>query len=248
MCTMIYAPPGKTPARQRLEAICRIHPDGYGATVLVAGLGLVSVKTMDSIAAIEAFMTLRGLYPDSHAVFHARYATGDNITEANIQPIATDDGDVAHNGYLFPVTDDDRSDTRIFAEELLAKWDLDDDDQWQELCRILGNNKVILLTDSARYAQSVYIMNAGLGIWEPGDGCWYSNADYAGGKGHRQQAIDDGRCVVCGSGRMTDAKQVRDARICKMCDVLAGTRRQLLEGGPSWSARSGATTSCSAVR
>jgi hypothetical protein len=230
MCMLTYAPPGATPAREHLLNGARLNPHGSGGAILVDGTGLLSVRCMDGDKAADLWLDMRQRFPDSHALFHSRYATADNVTDDNIQPVTRLDGlAVAHNGYLFPV-DGDRSDTRVFAEELLPRWNLDAAADRSELELVLGaGNKLVILSADADHAEPAYILNEEHGHWHKGS--WYSNTDYHGGEGHRAADIRRGVCGVC--GRLAATRAAGGSYVCLHCQSLADQRYGWLSEGAS---------------
>jgi hypothetical protein len=229
ICLITYAPPGVTPERDHLLNGVKLNPHGSGGSLLVPdGGGILTTRSMDGVSAVDMFLDLRKHFPAAHAVFHSRYATADNITEENIQPFVTD-GDlaIAHNGYLFPV-DSDRSDTRVLADELLPRWNLDIPLDRFELEIALGWNKLVILSASPAYKEPVYILNEQQGVHE-GD-LWYSNEDYLGGEGHRAKALREDRCGVCGA-LWLQMSPIPGTRVCAHCQSLAEQRYDRLGEG-----------------
>ena len=77
------------------------------------------------------------------------------------------------------VETDDRSDTRIFAEDVVWREypHLDSPKTRKRLTKWLGTgNKVLILTTDPRFKGNAYLFNEGLGEWH--DGAWYSNSSY----------------------------------------------------------------------
>jgi glutamine amidotransferase len=93
---------------------------------------------------------------------------------------------VAHNGILgrqaWPGKGDDRSDTRIFADELLPTYykRLDRKGVQKALTQWLGSNKILVLTTDPRYNDNAYLFNERLGTWDKETGVWHSNNDFRG--------------------------------------------------------------------
>jgi hypothetical protein len=210
MCLLSYYPAGVMPVREHLENGARLNPHGSG---FAAGWDLR--RSMDSEKAIDGFLAARMQTPFLPAMFHARNATGDSpVTPENIHPFRVSlrgkDAFVAHNGYLFP-HDGDRSDSAIFAEEILPRYDLDDPDEVALLERRMGPSRAVVLFPASR----ALILNAHLGICLP-DGTWHSNRDYLG-----EPHVIPGVCPVCKAE--TDLKPV-----CETCEGRAQRRRALL--------------------
>jgi hypothetical protein len=190
----------------------QMNPHGFGWSV-----GLDEVyHSLDSAAAIGHFLEARQARPGEPAIFHARYATGDSPhTLANCQPLVLDDGTlVAHNGALFPVYGQE-SDTRVFAEQFLPEWNLDDAVDRLELGEILAPNKMFFL----RPGKVPVLLGDKYGIWRP-DGSWESNRD---GEGFSHLAA--GQCGSCGTAIEGGAY----ATMCERCQVVWQLRREVLE-------------------
>jgi hypothetical protein len=202
------------PVRGHLENGARLNPDGFGWAMLAGG-NLVSRRSLNGEDMISDFMTRRAASPDAPALFHARHATDTEPTVGNAHPFPLG-GDtrvaVAHNGYLFPVTEgEQRSDSRIFAEEILPRYNLDDPSHVAKLEAWLGTNKVVVLSGSPAHGQAAYILNAGRGVWL-GDGTWHSNPDYTG------TLQDDTRCRSCGSDDLLGGLSLATGgELCKQC-------------------------------
>lgn len=213
ICYMAYFPPGVMPVREHLDNGARLNPHGFGFA-----MGYLGMHYMDADEAVTEFMAHREQFSDIPALFHARNATGDSpVTPDNIHPfqvnMATDWGYlfVAHNGYLFR-HEEGRSDSRIFAYEILQRYNLDDPGSRALLEQRMGPNKAVII-----HPDGAYILNAHLGISSP-DGTWHSNTDYLG-----ISHLRDGQCPQCHAE--TDLKPV-----CEPCEERAQRRRSLLMG------------------
>ena len=89
---------------------------------------------------------------------------------------------LAHNGILSNVkipTGDKRSDTRVFAEDLLPKRlnILDSKRKFKKLEKWVGGSKIAVFSTDKRLQKAVYIINEKLGHWDD-DGLWWSNSSY----------------------------------------------------------------------
>lgn len=204
MCYMVYHPAHVQPDGEKLINGGALNPHGYGWT-----LGTDEVyHGMSLPIAVGSFVQARRGRWEVPAIFHARYATGNSPrTLANCQPLILEDGTVlAHNGGLFPVIDGEpESDTRIFAEEFLPRWDLDSETDRAQLERLIGSNKMIIL----RPGKPDVFLNSHLGIWLP-DGSWHSNSDYTGSSHLRA-----GQCSACG----IPVPSVEAATLCPRCQA-----------------------------
>lgn len=154
----------------------------------------IDPKPMEKLA--ERFVKLRERHPEGPALWHARMATGGVDDTRGCHPYKTG-GDIkgtvlAHNGILFSVPQGDwRSDTRIFAEDILPR-------QFRKFWRpqvrdniekFLGNgNKIAIITVNQNFMTrkqgvksrepfELFIFNEELGHWTE-DGAWHSNNGY----------------------------------------------------------------------
>lgn len=188
MCMLTYFPPATLPDLDALANGAEFNNDGHGFAIVTPGR-LIVRHGMDRDRAIGRFAQARAEHPDGPALFHSRYATHGTRTRANCHPfrVGHDARTVlAHNGILprrvRPKGGDQRSDTRIAAEDFLPRspysaWD--DPRAQRDLARWLGaGNKLVVLTVDPRYRQHGYLINEDSGIWDAG--IWYSNRDYQG--------------------------------------------------------------------
>lgn len=188
MCILSFYAPFVEPDPESIHNGGLNNPDGHGWAVAVPGHRWVQVgKSMFLEEAIEGFLRYRARHPESHALFHSRYATHGVTDKSNAHPFRVS-GDrrtiMAHNGILprdaHPIGKDKRSDTRKFADSMLRQqWpDLDNKDQRKDLATWIGsyNKLVILTTDTKRYDHPSYLINASAGHWHRD--VWYSNSDY----------------------------------------------------------------------
>ena len=207
MCYLAYFPPGVMPVREHLDNGARLNPHGCGYAV-----GSKPVRrSLSTEGMIDEFLVARKRHLNQPAMFHARNATGDSpVTLENVQPIrVTSRYSVAHNGYLFQ-HEKGKSDSRIFAEEILPRYNLSDPGSRALLEQRMGPNKAVILSSGV-----AVILNAHLGISSP-DGTWHSNRDYLG-----ISHLRDGLCPQCHAE--TDLKPV-----CEPCEERAQRRRSLL--------------------
>jgi glutamine amidotransferase len=170
---------------ERISNGAQINGDGHGWAVIV-GDRILTGKSMDATTAIEGFARAyaRATGP---ALFHSRWATHGETNVSNVHPFPVrkiKDTYVAHNGILpaeaFPEKGDRRSDTRIFADEILPQRfrHLDSDRTRDRLGDWLGGNKIAVLTTNRKYRRNLYVFGLERGTWA--DGVWYSNDDFEG--------------------------------------------------------------------
>jgi hypothetical protein len=183
MCWIGYCPPGKTPSRETLLSAIDQNPDGAGWSMRTPN-GLEVVRALDDSYAVSSFLRARAIWPETHAVFHARYATHGEKDESNVHPFTVPGHawSMAHNGML-PLSDgpfgSGRSDSRILAEDILSQmtWeDLKNERDTMEWW--LQGDKVVILTGEKRPTGGpVIIYNENRGTWKS-DGIWHSSALY----------------------------------------------------------------------
>jgi hypothetical protein len=186
MCLLAFLSPGVQPDRKALECSCFNNPDGFGFAILTGpnpGDTIIRGHSMDSDALIDSFIAAREAYPNYGAMFHARWATHGAVNESNCHPFPVagrDDLLMGHNGILSctPTAKDPRSDTRLFADEILMRRfrHLDSRKTRKRLESWLGGSKLVILTTDPFYQHNTYIFNEDQGDWV--EGIWYSNDSY----------------------------------------------------------------------
>jgi len=184
MCMLCVSPPGVTPSRDKLENSALNNPHGFGFAIAVPSENRIIVeKSMDADESINRFLAQRAIYQDGYAMWHARFATHGSRTLENCHPFAVGHDDrtyLGHNGILpIEIPDkDDRSDTKVFAEELLPRLGgvtaLDDDYIWNMLEDYTSGSKVCVITVDPAAKHPMYLLNADSGK-EDKSGVWWSN-------------------------------------------------------------------------
>ena len=211
MCMLCVIPPGVIPSREKLENSALNNPHGFGFAIIVPEEHrIIRERTMNADESVNRFLELRTYYPDGYAMWHARYATHGSQTVLNCHPFVVGNDDrtyLGHNGIL-DITiapKDDRSDTRVFAEDLLPAIGgvsaLDNDHVWRMLEDYTTGSKVCILTVDPTAKHQCYLLNekAGkvdeTGVWWSNDSCkldygystlgkgksyssWFSDKDY----------------------------------------------------------------------
>lgn len=226
MCMLTVFPmPGLLDEKtiERLSNGAQTNDDGHGWAVVV-GSQILTGKSMDATLAIEGFARAysRATGP---ALFHSRWATHGETTVANTHPFPVRkirDTYVAHNGIMpaesHPEKWDTRSDTRIFADDILPQRfrHLDSQTTRDRLDKWLGGNKIAILTTNRKYDRQLYVFGLERGYFE--DGVWFSNDDYEG-KTYRwlsglrdtgHEWIDD-ECNFCAR------KSINEWGYCEVC-------------------------------
>lgn len=238
MCLLLVASPNSTPKKKDLECSACNNPHGFGYAIITPD-GIVTGRSMSAKKLIREFLEVRKQYPESYAMFHARYATHGVKNEENCHPFKVggrDDTYLAHNGVLdlkIP-NGDKRSDTRLFAEDILPAIGgvkaLDDDNINKMVSKWASGSKLVIFTldPSAKY--DCYIINEDAGHWD-NEGIWWSNDSYrpytpstwtskywSTPKSDKDEnfavtVIDDSDCPNCGAYGEEDANPY----YCEMC-------------------------------
>ena len=185
MCLLVVASPNSTPRKKDLECASCNNPHGFGFAVITPN-GIVTGRGMSSKKVIKQFLEVRKEFPDSYAMFHARYATHGVKNEENCHPFKVKnsyDTYLAHNGILDIniSAGDRRSDTRIFAEDTLPAMGgvtaLDDDHVWAMVSKWSIGSKIAIFTLDPNAKETCYIVNESAGFWD-NEGMWWSNSTY----------------------------------------------------------------------
>ena len=185
MCLLVVCKPNAIPKREQLTEGACSNPHGFGFAMVIDGK-IFRYRTMSARKAVSKFIHMRQQYPDNYAIWHARYATHGVRNEDNCHPFMVGgDADtvLAHNGVLdtFIDKDDKRSDTRVFAEDILPKLGgvraLDDANLYRLVQGWATGSKIAVLTTNPQAEYQLYLINEKLGHWDD-DGVWWSNSSY----------------------------------------------------------------------
>ena len=185
MCLLVVASPNSTPRKKDLECASCNNPHGFGFAVITPN-GIVTGRGMSSKKVIKKFLEVRKEFPNSYAMFHARYATHGVKNEDNCHPFKVPskyDTYLAHNGILDIdiKAGDRRSDTRIFAEDTLFAMGgvtaLDDAHVWTMVSKWALGSKIVIFTLDPDANDQCYIINENAGHWD-NEGMWWSNTTY----------------------------------------------------------------------
>lgn len=189
MCILSYLPAGIPVDEDGLWNGGINNPDGHG-WALVADNRILVGKSLSLSQALDDFAAARKAHPNGDALFHSRWATHGSVSTANVHPFYVGGSKrtvVAHNGILpasaHPSKGDDRSDTRLFADEILSTRyrRLDKVRAMHALTQWIGSyNKLVILTVDDRYRHNAYVVNEDRGQWDDQTGIWHSNGDYLG--------------------------------------------------------------------
>ena len=185
MCLLVVSSPNSTPKRKDLECASCNNPHGFGYAV-IAGNKIITGKGMSAKKIITEFLAVRKQYPNSYAMYHARFATHGVKNDDNCHPFKVDGSDLtylAHNGILsvdIPANDM-RSDTRIFAEDILPAMGgitaLDNTNLYRMIEGWASGSKIAVFTLDPNAEYDCYIINEDLGHWDNA-GNWWSNDGY----------------------------------------------------------------------
>lgn len=181
MCLLCVMEPNETPTREQLLTAAEANPHGFGFAIMTSDR-ILTGRGMNAEEVIDRFLHLRAGFPGGHAMFHTRFTTHGTTTKSNCHPFrVAGDPDIvlAHNGVLPLNPDDDRSDTRLFAEEWLPELgveSLDDPVLFAGLEDWARGSKVAIFSKSNLLQKDVYILNEHLGHWN--NGIWWSNYSY----------------------------------------------------------------------
>jgi predicted glutamine amidotransferase len=189
MCMLCVIPPNTIPSRDKLENSALNNPHGFGFAIVVPEEGrIICERTMSADESINRFLELRNRYMTGYAVWHARIATSGKIDLSNCHPFLVPDKEhplatyVAHNGMLdvHEEVGDTRSDTRIFAEDLLPAIGgvtaLDNPQVFNLIDEFTRGSKVAILTLHPKAEYQLYMFHENAGNWDKETGVWWSNS------------------------------------------------------------------------
>jgi glutamine amidotransferase len=233
MCLLVVASPNSTPKKKDLECASCNNPHGFGFAVITPN-GIVTGRGMSAKKVIKQFLEVRKEFPNSYAMFHARYATHGVKNEDNCHPFKVPSNPqtyLAHNGILDIAikAGDRRSDTRIFAEDTLPSMGgvaaLDDPHVWTMLSKWSLGSKIVVFTLDPAAKEQCYIINESSGHWD-NEGMWWSNDGYKPSTWSSStyfstpakhlepiDSIDISECTRCG----TMAYEESNPYYCEMC-------------------------------
>lgn len=185
MCMLCVIPPNVIPSKDKLENSALNNPHGFGFAIVVPKeKRIISERTMNADESIKRFLELRSEYMDGYAMWHARYATHGTMTIDNCHPFKLGGKDnltyIAHNGVLPTVEakGEKRSDTRIFAEDILPSMGgvtaLDNEQLYNVIENFTSGSKVCVLTVDPRAQHQCYLLHEDRGKTDTA-GVWWSN-------------------------------------------------------------------------
>jgi glutamine amidotransferase len=235
MCLQVVSSPNSTPRKKDLDNASCNNPHGFGYAV-IAGNKIITGKGMSAKKVIKEFLEVRKKYPNSYAMYHARFATHGVKNEENCHPFKVGGSDLtylAHNGILDVHIEptDKRSDTRIFAEDILPSMGgitaLDNPNLYGMIEKWSVGSKIAVFTLDPNAEYDCYIINEDLGHWD-NEGNWWSNDGYkpsvyskyfnfhGDGSDIGNTAEDDYICYGCGEPVMDDGNPYH-CQVCSTC-------------------------------
>ena len=251
MCMLCVIPPNVIPSRTKLENSALNNPHGFGFAIVIPSENRIHVeRTMNADTSINRFLDMRGKYPEGYAMWHARYATHGSMNVENCHPFQVGVGNnltyLAHNGIL-PIVEpkgDDRSDTRIFAEDLLPAIGgvtaLDNPQVSNLIEDFTNGSKVCILTVDPRAEYQCYLYHAEKGkkdesgVWWSNDSCYLDT--YTRGSWKSVNPLDFG---------LSDSSPKSgglDYAVCSVCDTYTDTN--MLEWDESFCVTCGSCYEC----
>ena len=183
MCVIIAQPKGSHLEKDVAKRCWDKNSHGGGFAFINDAGTMELEKYMEFDEYWKAFENARSLNPGRDFLLHMRIATHGGINLDNVHPFVVNENTVmAHNGILSRVPDyseDDRSDTRVFIDEVLpelpANW-LDRPYLVDMVEEWMGWSKLSFLTNDVRLEKSMYILNENSGDWD--NGMWFSNNSF----------------------------------------------------------------------
>lgn len=199
MCVICHVPANETLTEDRLNRLWDTNPHGGGLAYVSRRNNIVVEKTMDKDEFKEKVNRVQSFSHRADLLLHMRIATHGSVSIPNVHPfrvntdIGREDLVMAHNGIISKVGGkrtihdgkhkgktapvDDRSDTRMFIDEVLnllpLNW-LDNPATVQLVEDFIGGSKLMFLSTRPELRHRVYILNKEMGT-ERGD-MWFSNS------------------------------------------------------------------------
>ena len=177
MCIIAYKPvEASAISPDTVYTMARINSDGGGICYINEAGKLEVFKTLKDLDGIIGHMSLADDIGSPY-LLHFRIRTHGPVNFDNCQPFFVDDSHaIVHNGILNVEAYKDRSDSRVFTEDIVATFPLgwfDSDGVWTIMKDFVGSwNKIAVMRDDG----DVRIINEDGGLWD--NGIWYSNSSY----------------------------------------------------------------------
>jgi len=178
MCIIMFKDVGVDIKEEWMDNSAKSNSDGYGLSYIHPEAGLTIFRTLDYEEFKSEYKRLTVKHSDSPFILHFRKTTDGTTTVDNCHPFEACGLAVFHNGVITeckPIKGDDRSDTRIFCEEVLGglpeKWE--ENDTILDLVEsYIGASKVVFMNKEG----DVTLLNEDNGHWH--EGVWMSNYSY----------------------------------------------------------------------
>jgi len=231
MCMLCVIPPNVIPSRDKLENSALNNPHGFGFAIAVPSKNrIISERTMNADESINRFLKLRGEFPEGYAMWHARYATHGSMTIDNCHPFRLGGNDkltyIGHNGVLptIETKGEHRSDTRIFAEDILPAMGgvtaLDNEQMYNVIENFTSGSKVCVLTIDPRAKYQCYILHEDKGEVDTA-GVWWSNGSCYLDWGYLSYSSPTAKRGVFKSiDTYTSIDEEDEVIICENCNVV----------------------------
>lgn len=181
MCLLTFMHEGVTADIQDLTNGALNNPDGFGYAVH-AGTRVIMNSGLEFDRILDEFLSVRAKH-SGPALFHSRITTHGGTSLENCHPFHVGRDTlsvVAHNGMLPIASKNGKSDTRIFAEELLPSWGgtptLNSKRMRKKLSKFADGSKLVFLSANPDVQNDYTIINEDMGDWV--DGVWWSNTSY----------------------------------------------------------------------
>lgn len=192
MCNITYLKPGIDVPVSEIENAASWNDDGHGWAIAAERGVMLTGRYMDVETALDTFKLTRAAFPNTHAMFHSRWATHGTVSLSNVHPFSVGKyAAVAHNGILpgkFQPNkgskDEHMSDTAIMSAYWLAgRAQMSGVWTRKERRRIAGiigtGNKLCILSVSPFLPEpTAYLINGGQGTWDSATGAWFSSDSY----------------------------------------------------------------------
>lgn len=181
MCLLTFINEYTMPNIDHLTCGAENNPDGFGFAIH-DGTSIIRDSGLNFEAVLEKFVKYRQNH-NGPALFHSRITTHGGTSLDNCHPFQLGKDNltvVAHNGMLPIKEDKGRSDTRIFAEDLMPSWGgaslLNTKRQRKKIGKFAAGSKLVFLSANPAVLNDYYIINENLGHWD--NGVWWSNTSY----------------------------------------------------------------------
>lgn len=253
MCMLCVVPPNVIPSRDKLENSALNNPHGFGYAIAIPKEKRIhTFRSMNADECINKFVDDRGKYLEGYAIWHARYATHGSNTLDNCHPFMVGkdkDSYLAHNGIINVVETrqkDERSDTRIFAEELLPSIggvkSLDNPQVWNMLEDFTTGSKVAILTVNPEASHQLYLLHEEKGMTDASGVWWSNNSCYLESWYAKSYKLSNGVVVTSESGDDTEWLE------CQVCENVQEYWESLKTGTDSFCSTCGSCFMCSVYK